>query len=59
VGCEPENVEEGIGLTETVAAAVEPAVRRLVEIIHKVHERKETELSLLAAKDRARATEAS
>jgi len=59
VGCEPENVEEGIGLTETVSAAVEPAVRRLVEIIHKVHERKETELSLLATKDCAGATEAS
>jgi hydrogenase maturation protease len=57
VGCEPESVEEGIGLTETVAAAVEPAVRRLVEIIHKVHERRETELPVLAAKDHAGATE--
>lgn len=57
VGCEPESVEDGIGLTATVAAAVEPAVQRLVEIIHKVHERRETELQGLAAKDHAAATE--
>ena len=50
VGCEPENVEDGLGLSATVEAAVEPAVRRLVDIIHRVHDRQEMELSVLAAK---------
>lgn len=50
VGCEPENIEDGLGLTATVEAAVEPAVRRLVDIIHRVHDTQEMELSVLAAK---------
>ena len=50
VGCEPENVEDGLGLSATVEAAVEPAVRRLVDIIHRVHDTQEMELSVLAAK---------
>lgn len=50
VGCEPENVEDGLGLSATVEAAVEPAVRRLVDIIHRVQETPGTELSVLAAK---------
>jgi len=51
VGCEPENIEDGLGLTATVEAAVEPAVRRLVDIIHRMHTSQEMELSVLAAKD--------
>jgi len=51
VGCEPESVEDGLGLTATVEAAVDPAVRRLVDIIHRVHNSQEMELSVLAAKD--------
>jgi hydrogenase maturation protease len=50
VGCEPENIEDGLGLSATVEAAVEPAVRRLVDIIHRVHDIQEMELSVLAAK---------
>ncbi len=50
VGCEPENLEDGLGLSATVEAAVEPAVRRLVDIIHRVHDTQEMELSVLAAK---------
>jgi hydrogenase maturation protease len=50
VGCEPENIEDGLGLTATVEAAVEPAVRRLVDIIHRMHDSQEMELSVLAAK---------
>jgi hydrogenase maturation protease len=50
VGCEPENIEDGLGLSATVEAAVEPAVRRLVDIIHRVHDTQEMELSVLAAK---------
>jgi hydrogenase maturation protease len=50
VGCEPENVEDGLGLSATVEAAVEPAVRRLVDIIHRVQDTQGTELSVLAAK---------
>ena len=50
VGCEPENIEDGLGLSTTVEAAVEPAVARLVDIIHRVHNRQELELSVLAAK---------
>ena len=50
VGCEPENIEDGLGLSTTVEAAVEPAVPRLVDIIHRVHNRQELELSVLAAK---------
>ena len=52
VGCEPEDVSDGIGLTETVEGAVDPAVRRLVEIINRLHTTQEIELSLLAARDR-------
>ena len=51
VGCEPESIEDGLGLSATVEAAVEPAVRRLVDIIHRVHNSQEMELSVLAAKD--------
>ena len=51
VGCEPEDISDGIGLTATMEGAVEPAVRRLVEIIHRLHTTRELELSLLAAKN--------
>jgi hydrogenase maturation protease len=50
LGCEPEDVSEGIGLTPTVEAAVDPAVRRLVEIVRKVHDTQQLSLSQLAAK---------
>jgi len=50
VGCEPESIEDGLGLSATVEAAVEPTVRRLVDIIHRVQHRQEMELSVLAAK---------
>ena len=47
VGCEPADVEEGLGLSDYVAAAVDDAcrvVRRLVESDLSVpqHQRKET-----------------
>ena len=51
VGVEPEDVTEGIGLTPVVEAAVEPAVRRLLDIIRRVHEEQATELSVLAKKE--------
>ena len=35
VGCEPANVEEGIGLSEPVAAAVDDAVKLVFELIEK------------------------
>jgi hydrogenase maturation protease len=50
VGCEPENIEDGLGLSATVEAAVEPAVRRLVDIIRRVQDSQEMELSVLAAR---------
>ncbi|MGW7101791.1 hydrogenase maturation protease [Streptomyces sp. NPDC054838] len=34
VGCEPESVEEGIGLSGPVAAAVPEAVRMVLELVH-------------------------
>ncbi|GHB55983.1 peptidase M52 [Streptomyces cirratus] len=34
VGCEPQTVEEGIGLSDPVAAAVPEAVRMLLELVH-------------------------
>jgi hydrogenase maturation protease len=33
VGCEPESVEEGIGLSALVAAAVEPAAETVLRIV--------------------------
>lgn len=33
LGCEPQLVEEGIGLSEPVTAAVDEAVRQLVELV--------------------------
>jgi hydrogenase maturation protease len=33
VGCQPASLEEGIGLTTSVAAAVEPAVRMVEDLI--------------------------
>ena len=51
VGCEPENIEDGLGLSATVEAAVDPAVRRLVDIIRRVQDSQEMELSVLAAKN--------
>ena len=33
IGCEPETVEEGIGLSAVVAAAVEPAVAAVREVV--------------------------
>ena len=48
VGCEPEDVSDGIGLTSTVEEAVEPTVRRLADIVHRLAESQELELSTLA-----------
>jgi hydrogenase maturation protease len=36
VGCRPESVDEGIGLTEPVAAAVPRAVETLVQLLAKL-----------------------
>jgi hydrogenase maturation protease len=33
VGCQPADLEEGIGLTEIVAAAVDPAVRMVEDVL--------------------------
>ena len=38
VGCEPESVEEGIGLSEVVAAAVPRAVELVLDIVTGAHE---------------------
>lgn len=51
VGCEPESTEDGIGLTATVEAAIEPAVARLVDIITRVYAQQGLELSVLAMKE--------
>lgn len=37
VGCEPASVEEGIGLSEPVAAAVPEAVRMILELLRNGH----------------------
>ena len=50
VGCEPESTEDGIGLTEVVEAAVEPAIARLIDIIERVGSTRELALSQLAKK---------
>ncbi|MGH3522525.1 MAG: hydrogenase maturation protease [Mycobacterium sp.] len=39
IGCEAENVEEGIGLTEPVAAAVPQAVRAVEEVVAALQSR--------------------
>lgn len=38
VGCEPASVEEGIGLSQPVAAAVPEAVRMILELVRDDHE---------------------
>jgi hydrogenase maturation protease len=38
VGCEPETVEEGIGLSDVVAAAVDPAVTAVEELLAELRE---------------------
>jgi hydrogenase maturation protease len=35
VGCVPENVEDGMGLSDAVAAAVDPAVQAVRDLIDK------------------------
>ena len=35
LGCEPESCEEGMGLSEAVAAAVEPAAAMIEELVRK------------------------
>jgi len=41
VGCEPERIDEGIGLSPTVADAVDRAVRLVIEQVHAaMHEQK-------------------
>jgi len=41
VGCEPERIDEGIGLSPAVAGAVDRAVRLVLEQVHAaVHEQK-------------------
>jgi hydrogenase maturation protease len=37
VGCEPASVEEGIGLSPQVEAAVEPAIARIEGLIAELH----------------------
>jgi hydrogenase maturation protease len=51
VGCEPESTEDGIGLTETVEAAVGPAVARLIDIVTRIQASQELALSTLAKKE--------
>lgn len=42
VGCRPESLEEGIGLSATVAAAVEPAARTVLALVERQLQSKET-----------------
>lgn len=35
VGCHPENVDEGMGMSDVVAAAVEPAKQAVLELIER------------------------
>jgi len=39
VGCEPANLDQGIGLSDPVAAAVPEAVRKVAELAWQNHER--------------------
>jgi len=36
VGCEPEVIDEGIGLSETVAGAVDRAVAEVLEVLGRI-----------------------
>ncbi len=46
VGCEPATLEEGIGLSAPVAAAVDDAVRRVMQLVTEgPHEDPETDVS--------------
>jgi len=36
VGCRPENLDEGIGLSAVVAAAVPAAVQTVTELVHRL-----------------------
>lgn len=35
VGCQPQSVEEGIGMSDVVAAAIEPAKRAVLDLIER------------------------
>ena len=50
VGCEPETVEDGMGLTSVVEAAVEPTVARLIDIVGRLHIEQDVALTTLARK---------
>jgi hydrogenase maturation protease len=52
IGVEPADTEDGIGLTDIVEAAVDPAVERLIDIIQRVHVTQELALSELAKRQR-------
>jgi len=39
VGCEPESLEEGMGLSPAVAAAVAPAVDTVIELVAQLPSR--------------------
>jgi hydrogenase maturation protease len=39
VGCDPESTHEGMGLSEPVAAAVTPAARTVIELVHELSQK--------------------
>ncbi len=42
VGCDPESTHEGMGLSEPVAAAVAPAAKTVIELVHELSEKEGT-----------------
>lgn len=42
VGVEPESMHEGIGLSEPVAAAVAPAAKTVIELVHELSDKEGT-----------------
>jgi hydrogenase maturation protease len=53
VGCEPESTDDGIGLSDVVAAAVDPAVERLVDIVERIQRSQDLATAQLARKQAA------
>ncbi len=42
VGCEPESMHEDMGLSQPVAAAVAPAAKAVIELVHELSEKEGT-----------------
>ncbi|MEY2416829.1 MAG: hydrogenase maturation protease [Ilumatobacteraceae bacterium] len=44
VGCQPLTLEEGMGLSDAVMAAVAPAAEAVVQVVHDIHSNAQKEL---------------